>query len=615
MATKTKAVGQEPLAKAQGVRWDLRALYANPELAKTEMVQVVADAKKLQKRYQGRVAALDGARLATLIGELGQLVNRSRAASAYCGLLWYADSNSPESQDLRGAADRAAVEFANLTRFFELEWQALGHGEAAALTASPALAKDRHFLERLTDQAEHTLSAPEERVLAERSTAADSAWQQLFDQTTAAITVEFSPRKGNPTLHTIDELLAYLLSDRSKLRARALEALCQSLEPWAPVLAKTYDSLVGDRLVMDRLRHFTTTGRSPKPLFMQQANLANDLADEVVNRLIDAVGNHYPVAQRYFRIKADRMGLKKLRLSDQYAPVGKAKSCTFDEARLLVLEAVSRFSPQAERILGAFFSGHRIDAEPRPGKQGGAFCESVSQDKPSYVLLNFTDTAADAEVMAHELGHGLHFTLAQGHQSPFSYETGMAMGEMAAFFLELVLFNYLLEREEDPEIRGALISAKVERCFNSIFRQTMMARYEKRSYAAKSQGESLTPDRLAGFWIAEVREYYGDTVEIPAGYRVGWSAIHHFIVTRFYTYSYSFAYLAALALYVRFGEDQQAFVPKYLKLLAAGSSRSPAELLGDVGINISDDHWVDPAFAVLDSWVDAAQESWAGSRG
>lgn len=606
MAISEKRSGT--LVKAQGVRWDLSAIHRDAEEARIALAQVLADASEFQRRWLGRVAALDPAGLANLLGELGALVNRSQASTSYCQLRRLADSGVSENQDLQAVADRAAVQFANDTRFFNLEWTALPRKRAEVLTAAAELSHVRHFLERLTEEATHTLSAVEELVLAERSTAAEAAWQQLFDQTTSAITVDFAAGEEPPSRHTIYELIVYQFDDRREVRTRANDALHAALGPWTAVLAKVYDSLVGDRLVIDRLRHFTSETDDREPLPMQQANRANDIADGIVNTMIDAVEDHYPLAQRYFRFKARQLGLPTLLVSDIYAPMGRTRHCDYQEARLLVLEAVNNFSVDAKEILGHFFTENRIDAEPRPGKQGGAFCDSVAQDQSAYVLLNYTDSIEDARVLAHELGHGLHAALAQRSQSPFTFQTGMAMAEVASTFNELLFFDYLRARERDPEARRGMIAARVERSFLTIFSQTVMARYEQLAYAAKSQGESLNPERLTAYWLQECGKYYGDAVTISPGSAISWARTPHFIHTRFYTYSYTFAHLVSLALYARYQQDRSAFVPEYFALLGAGGSQSPAALLAVLGIDIADPEWVDPAFALVNSWIDLAED-------
>src|SRR5213075_3575203 len=120
-----------------------------------------------------------------------------------------------------------------------------------------------------------------------------------------------------------------------------------------------------------------------------------------------------------------------------------------------------------------------------------------------------------------------------------------------------------------------LLADRAEGAMASIFRQTMMARFEVRAYAARGEGKGLTRDRLADMWIEENERYYADSLELPEGYRLGWSYIPHFIHVRFYTYAYSFAALVALLLYRRFREDPEAFAPRYIELLRAGGSASP----------------------------------------
>ncbi len=594
------------LVKANGVRWNLDHLHKNAAEARAALADELRAAAAFQTRYQGKVGGLDAVGIATAMRELGEICNHFGATAGYISLRTSTDSRLAENKDLETALDRAGVEFSNSLRFFELEWKALPSQRAADLAKSPALRRDQHYLEQLTEEASHTLSADKEEALAERSTSAVSAWQSLFGETLSAISVPFDPGTG-ATPHTIDELLAYVHDGRPDVRRRALDTVYAALEPWTPVLAKCYDSLVGDRLAMDRMRHYVTPEPDSKAAPMQPANRSNDLDDAVVDTMIGAVENHYPTAQRYFRLKAKLMGQPKLHLADQYAPLGASPKSDFNEARDLVLGSMRRFSSRVEAILRDFFTDRRIDAEPRQGKRGGAFCSGVAQDRKPMVLMNFTDTIQDAETLAHELGHGLHFTLAAKKQSPFSCDTGMAMAEVASTFNEMVLFDTLLKREKDPTALRALVSSRIEESCATIFRQTMMARYEQLAYAAKEGGQALDGDRLSAFWLTQNQKYYGNTMELPAGYKMGWSYIPHFIDTRFYTYSYSFAHLASLALYAKYQSEGPAFVPKYLAMLEAGGSKSPAELLGAMGIDITDPQWVEPAFAQIDRWIDLAE--------
>jgi oligoendopeptidase F len=104
----------------------------------------------------------------------------------------------------------------------------------------------------------------------------------------------------------------------------------------------------------------------------------------------------------------------------------------------------------------------------------------------------------------------------------------------------------------------------------------------------RAGNQALTPERLSDLWIARNTEYYGDSVELPEGYRVGWSYIPHFINTRFYTYAYAFAHLASLVLYAEYRDRGEAFVDPYMEFLSTGGAASPTEQLGVFGVDLTD---------------------------
>ena len=182
--------------------------------------------------------------------------------SSYVHLRESVDVTSQENKDLSAAVDRALVEAANALRFFDLEWIALPEERARGLYDSPEASRDRHYLVALRRFAPHTLSEPEERMLAERGPAAVSAWQTLFGRITSTLEVPFDAGEGEEP-HTIDRLLAHVRDPDRDLRRRALETLYEALGPHADTLAHSYDTLVGDRLAMDRLRDYGADGPDP----------------------------------------------------------------------------------------------------------------------------------------------------------------------------------------------------------------------------------------------------------------------------------------------------------------------------------------------------------------
>ena len=152
-----------------------------------------------------------------------------------------------------------------------------------------------------------------------------------------------------------------------------------------------------------------------------------------------------------------------------------------------------------------------------------------------------------------------------------------------------------------------MLASSVETAFATVFRQTLMVRYEQAAYGLRAEGRALMPDRLDEAWLDANRPYYGDAVEIPDGYRHGWAYIPHFIHTRFYTYAYVFAHLASLALYAKYREDGDSFVGPYLDFLSIGGAASPHEQLAGIGLDISRDDCWDAGFAQIERLIELAE--------
>ncbi len=587
--------------RAGGVRWDLSPLAASADDCRTRLAAALDDCRAFESRYRGQVAVLDGAELAEALAALARIDNDLGRLHSYTSLRESVDVTDPENQDLDALMDRSMVEAANALRFFELEWLELGDALAERLANAPEVAADRHHLLSERRFRTHMLSEPEERMLGERSPAAASAWQTLFGRITSTLEADFDSGDGEGRQpHTIDRLLACVRNPDREVRMRALETLYAVLGPNAPTLAHCYDTLVGDRLAMDRLRHYDDP--------MDPTHLRNEVPGPAVEAMMTAVERNYGLAHRWFRVKARLLGLDTLHLADQYAPLGEAREVLFPEARAIINSSFRAFSPRIGDIAEGFFADERIDAEPRTGKRGGAFCASVAQDAQPFVLMNYTDRMDDVMTLAHELGHGMHFTVAAQQQTALSFHTGLALAEVPSTFAEMIAFDHLLATEADEATRTALVCERVEGSFATVFRQTVLARYEQEAYRVRGEGTTLTDERLSTIWWDQNAAYYGDCVEMPDGYRLGWSYIPHFISTRFYTYAYVFAHLVTLALYARYRDEGEGFVPRYLEFLAAGGSAAPADLLRPLGVDLDDPACWDAGFAEMERMVTRAEE-------
>ena len=568
---------------AEGIRWELNDLFSSPEDPRIEATLndclVRADAFATRFRpVMEHPETLTADVLLDAIKELETIYEASGRVGSYASLLYASDTANPDYQNLEQRVEQRGTEVHNRLLFFEIQWLKVDDGVAHRLTSDPALKTYGHYLCALRRFRPHTLTEPEEKIINEKDNTGRNAFGRLFSEIIAALTFLLE-REGEKENLNLSQILSLLHEPDRSLRQNAMETLYSGLSRHGQELTFIYDTLIQDHLTMDHLRHYADP--------MVQRHLFNEIDSAAVDTMMRVAESNYGLGRDYFKLKARLLGLPRLALYDQYAPVGKeVRPFPYAQAQQVILQAFEAFTPVFRELASEFFARHWIDAEVRNGKRGGAFCASPSPLLHPYILCNYTDNLRDVMTVAHELGHGLHGCLSR-KQSYFNYDTPLTTAETASVFGEMLVFDYLLERQPDSQAQIALLAGKLEDIFATVFRQNVLTRFEEAAFAARKE-RRLTPELLGTLWMEANGKYYGDTVAMPDGYRWGWSYIPHFIHSRFYCYSYVFGQLLVLALYRMYREEGESFVPKYLALLEAGGSDSPEALLRPLGVEIHD---------------------------
>jgi oligoendopeptidase F len=429
---------------------------------------------------------------------------------------------------------------------------------------------------------EHLLSEPEEKILAEKSLTGAGAWTRLFEELTSAIEVTLPGTAGAGAGEQValDVALSRLALPDPEVRRTTAEAVTAALAPGLRTRAYLFNTLLADKATDDRLRSY--------PHWLAARNLANEASDESVRALIEAVRGRYEIPRRWYRLKARLLGVERLADYDRMAAVTEDEvSFPFAEAREIVLDCYSSFSPELGALAKRFFDERRIDAPVRPGKRGGAFCAAAVPSVFPYVLLNYTARRRDVLTLAHELGHGVHFALA-ARQGVFHQSTPLTLAETASVFGETIVFGRLLEEDSTPASRLALLAENLEDTIATVFRQVAMNRFEDLVHTNRREQGELSVERLGELWAESQSEMLGDSIELTEGYRTWWSYIPHFIGSPGYVYAYAYGQLLALSVYERYEQTGPELVPRYLEMLAAGGSRTPEELGAIVGVDLAD---------------------------
>jgi oligoendopeptidase F len=594
MATTAENLADPELLETE---WDLDPLVYGEGNAGVDRLlsEATERAGAFSERYAGKLETIDSAELERAMLELAEIHDLLGRAASYAGLRFATDTADPPRGALLQRTQERATEVETKLLFFDLEWAALDDERAEELLKADGLDFCRHHLRSARRYRPHLLTEPEEKILSEKSISSESAWGRLFGELVSALRVDLD---GDQV--PLEVALSRLQSPDREQRRTASEAVSKSLEPGLRTRAFIYNTLIYDKAVEDRLRSY--------PHWLASRNLANEASDESVLALIEAVRRRYDIPQRWYRLKAKRLGIPKVTDYDRMAPVSAEDvSYSFSDARDLVLDTYQSFAPEAGRITRRFFDERWIDGPVRPNKRGGAFCSYTVPSVHPYVLLNFTARQRDVLTMAHELGHGLHAALAQP-QGVFQFTTPLTLAETASVFGEALVFGRLLDQAADDQARLGLLAERVDGAVATVFRQMAMNRFEHMMHTRRRTEGELSVDRIAELWTESQAEMFGDAVEMTAGYRIWWSYIPHFINVPGYVYAYAYGQLLALSVYGRYLEEGPSFAPRYLELLAAGGSRSPEELGAIVGIDLADPGFWDSGLQLVEQQLRAAEE-------
>ena len=564
------------LTGAEDVAWDLSDLYESGDDPRLEADVQEAEqaAAAFREHYYGKVAELDAAGLAEAIEERERIESIFTRAIYYAHL-WFATdmADAPRGALVARLTEKGAALDTQLL-FFGLELADLEDDAAEALLAEGPLERWGHWLRSVRKFRPYLLTEPEEKIVTEKSVSGVSAWGRLYEELLGALRVQLDGEDLS-----FEEAMAKLYSADRDERRRASEAVTEALEPGLRTRTFVFNTTVLDKSVDDRLRGYAT--------WISSRNLRNDTTDEAVQALVDAAVSRYDVVQRYYRLKASLLGLDRLTFYDRMAPIGEDPTkVSWAEAREIVVGAYNDFSADTGEIVERFFRESWIDAPVRENKRTGAFCATSVPGVHPYILMNFTGDRRSILTLAHELGHGVHGSLAMP-LGLFNAETPLTTAETASVFGEALTFKRLLALEDDPRKRLNLLAGRIEDSIATVFRQICMNRFEDAVHVERREQGEVSHERLQELWLETQGQMFADSVDLD-GYGTWWSYIPHFLSTPGYVYAYAYGFLFALSIFRRYELEGDAMVEPYLEALRSGGSKPPEELARIVGLDLAD---------------------------
>ena len=558
--------------------WDLSELAENPKsIAFQKQIQELEkQAMKFEKNKSKLKSKISPKEFKNILQQVEKISENMSKIGGYASLSYSSDTQSDEATSLMTRMSKLGSEISNKILFFDLWWKTQVD-EKNAKRLMENTGDLREYLAHKRLFAKYALSEPEERIINTLDVTGISALVKLYDKITNAFEYQMKVGNKNKTM-TREQLTNFVRSTNPKIRETAYKTILTKYVENKGVIGEIYQNIVlnwKDEGI--EIRGYDS------PISMR--NIGNDVDDKTIESLLSVCKKNSPVFQKFFAQKAKMLKMKKLRRYDVYAPAAaniKEKNYTYNKSVKLVFESLGKFSGVLEEHARKVFNENHIDSAIRQGKRDGAFCSTLTPKITPFVLVNFTGKSRDVFTLAHELGHAVHSQAAQ-NRSILVQDAPLPLAETASTFSELLLYDNLSDKISDNE-KKIMLSEKIDDLYATILRQSFFTIFEVDAH--KQIGDGTTIDEISKIYLQNLKEQFGNSVNISEDFAIEWSCIPHFYHTPFYCYAYSFGNLLALSLFQRYKKEGKDFVPSYINILAAGGSQKPEKLLSEYGFNI-----------------------------
>jgi len=575
--------------------WDLSEIAKSPK--SPEFQKQIKEIQLLSTKFERIKLKLDpkmsSKKFMSIIQDVEIISEKMSLIGGYASLSYSANTQSDEATSLLTMITKLGSEISNQVLFFDLWWktQLDDRNSARLIKDSGELSG---YLKHKRLVAKYSLSEAEERIINTLDVTGITALVKLYDKITNAF--EYKMKIGNRTKKlTREELTNYVRSTSAKTREEAYKTLLTKYFENKGVVGEIYQNIV-----LNWKQEGVDIRKYKSPISMR--NIGNDVDDKTIESLLQVCRKNAPVFQKFFIQKAKMLNMKKLRRYDLYAPSSskiKEKNYSYEKSVKLVFDSLGKFSPQLEKFARKVFDQNHVDSSIRVGKRDGAFCSTLNPKITPFVLVNFTGKSRDVFTLAHELGHAVHSQAAQD-RSILVQDAPLPLAETASTFSELLLYDNISNKITSDE-KKVMLSEKIDDLYATIMRQSFFTIFEKDAHAQIGQGTTI--DEISKGYLKNLKEQFGNAVNVSDDFAIEWSYIPHFYHTPFYCYAYSFGNLLALSLFQRYKKEGNDFVPSYLSILSAGGSQKPEILLKEYGLDIGSSKFWQEGFDYIKTQV------------
>ncbi|MCX8720343.1 MULTISPECIES: oligoendopeptidase F [unclassified Lactobacillus] len=456
----------------------------------------------------------------------------------------------------------------------------------------PRLNDYAHMLEQITRKRPHTLSAQEERLIADAGDALSTSGNTYNVLTNSDMEYGYVQNEDGEMVQLSDGLYSLLIQSQDrKVRQNAFDVMYATYDQFKNSLASTLSGEVKEHNYNARVHDYDSARNA--------ALDENGIPTIVYDTLITEVDQHLDLLHEYVNLRKQILGLNDLQMWDMYVPLtGKPSlSYTFAEAKEEAKKALRPLGEDYLKQVDYIFNNRVIDVVESQNKATGAY-SGGSYDTDAYELLNWENNVDSLYTLVHETGHSVHSMYTRQTQ-PYVYgDYPIFVAEIASTTNENILTEYFLDHITDPKTRAFVLNYYLDSFKGTLYRQTQFAEFEQFIHEMDAKGEPLTADRLDDFYGELNQRYYGDAVEPGGEIAKEWARIPHFYYN-FYVYQYATGFAAATALannVVHGSSDQKE---AYLNFLKSGSSDYPVEIMKRAGVDMTKPDYLEEAFTTF----------------
>jgi pepF/M3 family oligoendopeptidase len=561
-------------------RWDLDTIYSSfdsPSYAKDKerLAALSARLNALVKEAQGArdwKAWLKEA-LAARDEELG-LMSRL-GAHAYAR--YSTATTDPRAKAELNAVEELALPLKAAEVGFSKALAARKDDTLAALS-DPAIKPYAFVLREAIDYAAHTMDQALEELASDLQRSGGDAWGRLQESISSNLSMPWDEVGGERK--TVVELRNMAEDPDRAVREKAFR---KELEAWKLMeipLAASINGVKGASEVLRRRRGW--------PSLLDASVFQSRISRDTLDATIGAMEGSLPAFRRYLKAKAKALGLERLAFYDLFAPLaGLEKKWAWDEARAYIAKRFASFSPEFAAYAEGAFKKRWIDAEPREGKVGGAYCIDFGSAKTERVLANYNGSFQNMTTVAHELGHAWHSSLLRDTPASLA-DYPMTLAETASIFAETLVFEGAAA-DAKPAERAAILELRLQDACQVVVDILSRFRFESELMRRRAARE-VPADELCSMMLDAQKSTYGEGLDPEALHPYMWAVKGHYYSTdlAFYNFPYAFGLLFALGLYARWKERGPSFVEGYKELLKASGSMAAEDVAAMAGIDIRD---------------------------